>query len=333
MIRPGKQGQMTGKSERAARLTAAAGWYAELQDQAVTADVWQRFLIWERDPANAAAFRQVEAGLEALDRTRFTRPARAVPARRAAVWAGGLAAAAALVVGLVALRLPDQETPGQHAPDVEIYATAIGERREISLADGSVVTLNTASRLEVGYTGTARAVTLLEGQALFNVAPGQVPFVARAGESLTTALGTEFDVRLRPEGAAITLIEGQVKVSRDGDTRSDRLAPGQKLEFRGGDVLITDVDTAEAAGWKTGMIRFRDVPLAEAIEEMNRYSETKLSVADPDLARARFSGVFPAGDQEVFLESILLHFDARSERSGSVITVHPGADARHQETP
>lgn len=333
MIRPDKQGQMTGKTERAARLKAAAGWYAELQDEAVTPDVWQRFLIWERDPANAAAFRQVEAGLEALDRTRFTRPARTVPARRATVWAGALAAAAALVVGLVALRLPDQETPGQHAPDVEIYATAIGERREVSLADGSLVTLNTASRLEVGYTGTARAVTLLEGQALFEVAPGQVPFVARAGESLTTALGTEFDIRLRPEGAAITLIEGQVKVSRDGDARSDRLAPGQKLEFRGGEVLITDVDTAEAAGWKTGMIRFRDVPLAEAIEEMNRYSETKLSVADPDLAGARFSGVFPAGDQEVFLESILLHFDARSERSGSVITVHPGADARHQETP
>ncbi|WP_162786445.1 FecR family protein [Hyphomonas sp. CACIAM 19H1] len=324
---------MTGKTERTARLTAAAGWYAELQDQAVTPDVWQRFLIWERDPANAAAFRQVEAGLDALDRTRFTRPARAVPARRVAIWTGALAAAAALVAGLVVVRQPDRETPGQIAPAVEMYATAVGERREVSLADGSVVTLNTASRLEVTYSGGARAVTLLEGQAIFEVAPGQVPFVARAGESLTTALGTEFDIWLRPEGAAITLIEGAVKVSRAGDARTDRLAPGQKLEFRGGEVLITDVDVAEAAGWKTGMIRFRDVPLAEAIEEMNRYSETRLSVPDTDLASARFSGVFPAGNQEVFLESVLLHFEARSERSGSVITVHPGADKRRQETP
>ena len=333
MIRPGKQGQMTGITERAARLKAAAGWYAELQDETLTPDVWQRFLIWERDPANAAAFRQVEAGLETLDRTRFSRPARAVPARRVAIWAGALAAAAALVAGLVVVRLPDRETPGQIAPAAETYATGIGQRREISLADGSVVTLNTASRLEVGYSGTARAVTLLEGQALFEVAPGQVPFVARAGESLTTALGTEFDIRLRPEGAAITLIEGAVKVSRDGDARSDRLAPGQKLVFRGGEVRITDVDAAEAASWKTGMIRFRDVPLAEAIEEMNRYSETRLSVPDPVLAGARFSGVFPAGDQEVFLETILLHFEARAERSGSVITVHSGADRQGQEIP
>ena len=317
---------MTGKEARAARLEAAAGWYAELQDAHAGHDVWIRFLAWERDPATAAAFRQVEAALETLDRTRFRVRRRAAPVRQMAVWGGALAAAAALLTGIVLVRLPDAQAPVPGEAAAEIYATAVGERREVSLADGSLVTLNTASRLEVAYSDTARRVTLLEGQVLFEVAAGEVPFVAGAGGSLTTALGTEFDIRLRPEGAEITLIEGRVKVTRAGGDRSDVLSPGQKLAFRGGQVLITDVDTADVTGWKTGMIRFRDVTLAEAVEEMNRYSMTQLNVPDARLAAMRFSGVFAAGDQEVFLESVLLHFNARADRAGSAITIFPGSD-------
>jgi len=324
---------MTGKDARAARLEAAAGWYAELQDEQAGHDVWMSFLAWERDPANAAAFRQVEAALETLDRTHFKARRRAAPVRRMAVWGGALAAAAALLAGIVLVRLPDPGVPVPDGPAAEIYATAVGERQEVTLTDGSLVTLNTASRLEVAYSEAARRVTLLEGQALFDVAPGVVPFVAGAGGSLTTALGTEFDIRLRPEGAEITLIEGRVKVARAGGNRSDVLAPGRKLAFRGDKVLITAVDTADVTGWKTGMIRFRNVTLAEAVEEMNRYSATQLNVPDAGLAAARFSGVFPAGDQEVFLESALLHFNARAERAGSVITIFPGEDLSPEGTP
>ena len=324
---------MTGKDSRAARLEAAAGWYAELQDDHAGQDVWIRFLAWERDPANAAAFRQVEAALETLDRTRFRAPRRAAPVRRMAVWGGAVAAAAALLAGIILVRLPDPQAPVPGEAAAEIHATAVGERREVTLADGSLVTLNTASRLEVAYSGTARRVTLLEGQALFDVAPGEVPFVAGAGDSLTTALGTEFDIRLRPEGTEITLIEGRVEVARAGGERSDLLSPGQMLAFRGGVVQITDVDTADVTGWKTGMIRFRDVTLGEAVAEMNRYSATQLKVPDAGLAAARFSGVFPAGDQEVFLESVLLHFNARAERAGSVITLYPGEDLSPEELP
>jgi transmembrane sensor len=315
---------MTGKDTPAERLKTAAGWYADLQDEHVPADVWRRFLIWERDPANAAAFRQIEAGLEVLDRSRFARRGQGAPVRHTVVWGSALAVAAALVIGVMLVRAPQPDLPAQAAPSMaEIYATRVGERRDVALADGTVITLNTASRMEVIYSDTARAVTLLEGQALFDVAPGRVPFVAGAGGSLTTALGTEFDIRLRPEGPEIILVEGRVRVARQGDSRSDVLTPGQRLTFRGGDTVITEVDTSEATGWKTGMIRFRDVTLREAIEEMNRYSEVQLSAPDAALAARRFSGVFPAGDQDIFLESILLHFEARALHDGRVITLLP----------
>lgn len=69
---------MTGKQVRAARLEAAAGWYAELQDDNIAPDVWERFRLWESDPLNAAAFREIEATLEVLDRSKLgRRPGRA----------------------------------------------------------------------------------------------------------------------------------------------------------------------------------------------------------------------------------------------------------------
>lgn len=324
---------MTGKNTSAERLKAAASWYADLQDEHVPADVWRRFLIWERDPENAAAFRQIEAGLDVLDRSRFARRGHGAPVRRAAIWGGALAAAAALVIGIMLVRAPEPGPPAQPAPAAQTYATSVGERRDVALSDGTVVTLNTASRMEVAYSDTARAVTLLEGQALFDVAPGKVPFIAGAGGSLTTALGTEFDIRLRPEGPEITLVEGRVKVAREGESRTDVLTPGQRLTLRGADTVITEVDTSEATGWKTGMIRFRNVTLGEAIEEMNRYSAVQLTAPDAALAARRFSGVFMAGDQDVFLESILLHFEARALHEGNVITLLPAENTAAADGP
>lgn len=315
---------MTEKEARAARLEAAAGWYAELQDETLAADVWQRFLAWERDPANAAAFAQIEASLSLLDRTRFARARRSQPRAWRYVGVGTATAAAVALVAVAALGgLPGGPASGPVSVPVETYATAVGERQDITLADGSSVTLNTGSRLEVAFSQSERRLKLVEGQALFEVETADRPFVVEAGGSLTTALGTEFDIRLRPEGAAITLLEGKVRVAQAGDPRRDVLSPGQRLQFTGSQVVISEIDPAAAASWKTGMIRFRDVTLAEAVEEMNRYSETNLRVDDPELAEARLSGVFPAGDQDVFVESLTLHLDIRAEREGDGFVIRP----------
>ncbi len=311
---------MNDSQSPAARREAAAGWYAELQDEHLADDVWRRFLAWERDPLNAAAFREIEAALSVIDRTRLgVRPR---PVRQAAIWTGAVAAAAAVMIGaFVFLSGPD--VPAAIDSPAETYATAIGEQREVRLADGSAVTLNTASEIEVAVTPEARTVRLRAGQALFEVAPGEAPFTVEAGAGRTTALGTVFDVRLNPDGFAVTLVEGSVSVAPAKEGEAHLLKPGQQLRASGSGISLADIDTSLITSWQSGMLPFRDVTLAEAIAELNRYSTVQLVVTDPGLAAERLSGVFPAGKPDVFAETLAQFLPITAERAGDEIILRP----------
>ena len=311
---------MSDSQSPAARREAAAGWYAELQDEHLAEDVWRRFLAWERDPRNAAAFREIEAALSVIDRARLSLRPRARPARRAGLWAGAFAAAAALMIGVFVF-LSGPDVPAAIDSPAETYATAIGEQREVRLADGSVVTLNTASEIEVTITPEVRTVRLRAGQALFEVAPGEAPFTVEAGASRTTALGTVFDVRLNPDGFAVTLVEGSVSVAPASEGEAHLLKPGQQLRASGSGISLADIDPGLAVAWQSGMLPFRDVTLAEAIAELNRYSAVQLVVTDPGLAEERLSGVFPAGKPEVFAETLAQFLPIEIERSTDSILI------------
>ena len=94
-----------------------------------------------------------------------------------------------------------------------IYATEIGERRSITLADGSTVNLNARSRLRVEFAKKERRVELLEGQALFQVAKDKNrPFIVSSGDATVQAVGTQFDVYRRTNGTTVTVLEGRVAV-------------------------------------------------------------------------------------------------------------------------
>lgn len=308
---------MSGDNQEDARK-AAARWYAELQDAEVDPALWQRFLIWERDPGNATAFRQIEAALSTLDRTHYAAPA-TQPRPDHIRWPllAGLAAIL-LLAAIGAITLLGSNTPQVHT---DIYATRIGEQETVTLPDGSTALLNTASRIEVTYSTEARHIRLTEGQALFKVMEGEVPFIVEAGGWDTTALGTTFEVYLPPEGVRVTLIEGSVNVMQDG--AGDILAPGDQLTVTGDTLTKSRIDPTRALSWKSGMITFTDVTLAEAAAEMNRYSETKLRV-DAQVANERLSGVFRAGDQEGFAAALEAFLPIEAERSVGEINI------RHQ---
>lgn len=306
---------MCGERETSARK-AAASWYAELQDETAGPELWQRFLAWERDPANAAAFREIEAALTTLDRTPYASRGARDEERRGAIWpsAAGIAAAVLLaLVGTVLLR-------GSDAPlaEPEVYATLIGEQETVTLPDGSTVLLNTASRIEVMYSAKARHVVLLEGQALFEVEKAEAPFVVQAGGSRTTALGTAFEVYLPAEGVRVTLIEGSVNVLVAGE--DTLLVPGDQLRLSGQGRLLTRVDLGRALSWQSGMITFTDVTLAEAAAEMNRYSETKIQI-EGRVAEERLSGVFRAGDQDGFVAALEGVLSVEAEQRGGKFVV------------
>lgn len=314
---------MSSEPEEGARKEAAR-WYAELQDAEADPALWQRFLVWERDPVNAAAFRQIEAALSTLDRTRYAAPAtQPRPDRPHTRWPVLAAfAATVLLAALGAITILGNNTSQAHT---DIYATRIGEQETVTLPDGSTALLNTASRIEVTYSKGARHIHLTEGQALFEVVKGEAPFTVEAGGWDTTALGTTFEVYLPPEGVRVTLIEGSVSVTNDG--AGEILAPGDQLTVTGETLTKSRIDPTRALSWKSGMITFTDVTLAEAAVEMNRYSDIKLRV-DAQLADERLSGVFRAGDQEGFAAALEAFLPVRSMRVDKTIRlIAPGDSA------
>ncbi|MEP0314361.1 FecR domain-containing protein [Hyphomonas sp.] len=336
------------KEDTASRLKIAAYWYAELREPDADHRTWDKFRAWEgSDPANRAAFQQVEASLSLLEGSSLAAPGAAneysssatqsfsrKPARARLYWLTGIAAVLMLALVSVVILSPPAAPAGQ------VYATAIGDTRDVTLEDGSRVTLNTDTELAVTYSRTERRIQLAHGQALFSVMKGTRPFIVAAGGSETRALGTRFEVYRGPDDVSVTLVEGSVSVlpetagqgsvapDVDEEKAATVLVPGDRLVMRGGAIAsLTQVDTSEALAWQSGILQFRDVTLGEAIAELNRYSETKLRVDDPALAAERLSGAFPAGDQDTFAETLKLFLPVEIRRRGNEILVEPAGGA------
>ncbi|MXP41141.1 hypothetical protein GRI75_05710 [Altererythrobacter soli] len=325
---------------------AALWWCTRRQLRLLSPREEARFQRWLENPANAEAWEALNRPLDelcdiatlpeiramrdkALASTGATFASTAGEDRsRTRWWAGG--ALAAGLAGLLLLATPPAErvfrTDEPQAVQPVRYASALGERRGVALADGSVVTLNTASTMEVAYGGDAREVRLLSGQARFDVAPDRErPFVVLAGNRRITAVGTRFDVRVGSDGEVkVVLLQGRVRVEpvrQSGIERllsplsADTLRPGEQLvASQTGQVSVVTADLEKATSWQQGQLVFRDDPLAEAIAEMNRYSEAKIVALDPAIGDLRVSGVFRTDRQDNFLAALAAFYPVEAER-------------------
>ena len=315
---------------------AAARWSEILRDAPDQARVREAFEAWRaRSPEHAAAYRRIEAAnhwvrvlsdspeMQSLRRETLARVAEAkLSASRR--WRRLSIAASLLLmvgVGMVALRPEMARRMFAGAGDTlagNVYQTGVGQRSVVAMDDGSVVTLNTDSRLSVHYRADVRAVTLERGQALFKVAKDRArPFVVTAGGKRVTALGTEFDVRVGERLFEVTLIEGRVGVSPAQDiaptaTNAATLAelrPGQQFVAAGSSrPLVRVADVGRVVSWRNGQIVFENERLDSAIAEMNRYSRRKVVLGDPQLASLKISGAFNAGDTHTFVEALTSYF-------------------------
>ena len=310
---------MTDQKDEANRRETAALWYTELQDPDVSPETWSAFLEWEKDPANAEAYHEIESTIGILDRTSLKSPKAKVQGRDRKPVIPALAAAAALIIGAAALTLQFPKPD----PAPLSYATAIGEQETVTLEDGSILTLNTDTALSVHYSRTERFIHLTEGEALFEVEHSERPFLVEAGGTITRALGTAFNVRADQDAISVILIQGSVRVSSsrmdDSEGKAGAmpaktlqeglvLKPGDRLDMKpGADPILSTIDPAQGDKWREGLLQFDNVTLAEAVAEMNRYSTTKLRIDDAALAAERISGTFPAGKQEEFAETLKLY--------------------------
>ncbi|MCZ2497572.1 iron dicitrate transport regulator FecR [Xylophilus sp. Kf1] len=249
----------------------------------------------ERDIARAA--RSIEAGLHAW---RHTPPAaaprvRGTGRRRSLAALLGVFGVAATGAGV--WRHLQREALGfQLALD-----TPRGRRLERSLPDGSSLTLDAQSRLEVDYTAERRLARLLDGAAFFAVRrDADRPFVVRARGVEVTVLGTRFGVEIDGGQAVVVQVEsGRVRVEAYG--RRHELTAGQSLRAFQGEAVLRDV--ARPAAWRQGEIAFDAVPLAEALARVARYAPRTLR-ASPAAGALRISGTLRVADAQDWLASL-----------------------------
>jgi transmembrane sensor len=217
---------------------------------------------------------------------------------------------------------PEGSGRSQRGPIV--YASDGGQVRTVALPDGSRVTLDSASAVEVQFTPASRALRLLRGRAFFEAAKNpERPFSVVAQGRQVVALGTRFDVWLRGSELRVALLEGRVAISPEGSGAAGTvLRPGQEFVERDGIAAVRSLpdDGASAAGWREGFLTFNDETLAAAAEQMNRYSPTKLVVRDPAVAALRVSGRFRSGDIARFSRRLseILPVRALSREDGAI---------------
>ncbi|MBL8269625.1 FecR family protein, partial [Steroidobacter sp.] len=210
------------------------------------------------------------------------------------------------------------------------YSTDIGERLAVNLKDGSQVTLNTNSSLQVEYTPTERHIVLTQGQALFEVAKDKSrPFVVDAGGRRFVAVGTAFDVRVDGLQVQVTMIEGVVRVEREPG-QVHLVAPtiatitaGEQLTANNDSLdRVRAADAERETSWRRGQVFFDNTRLNDAVAEMNRYSETPIQLVDANLAELRISGAFSTARPAVFVEALTSYFpiDARTDEAAVLLT-------------
>jgi transmembrane sensor len=242
-------------------------------------------------------------------------------------WAAGIAA---LAVGIVALWWW-QQMRGWHE-----YTTAIGEQSTVELADGTVLGLNTSSRVQVQFSPQGRDVRLLTGEALFKVHHDpEHPFRVWAGKNVIQALGTEFNVLRRPTGdTTVSVIEGKVQISTDDSARAveepsgerapPRLGAGEEARIAadGRIQMRKGIDADAVTAWRERRLVFRGATLEDIANEFNRYNEhPRIRVQGDALRAQRYTVVLPADDSASLVEYLEQNGNVRIVRAKDEIVI------------
>ncbi len=291
-------------------LEQAAQWYATLRDERAGEQDRQAWRSWlALSPENADAWRYIEAVSRKFDPLRGHGPggaAAAVSAVEAARPGGGSrrrsivnGLAGALGLGLAGwLGWRQTPLPERVASLRADHRTGTGQRRELVLADGSRVWLNTGTALNVSYHADARRLSLLAGEILVDTAADvqRRPFFVETGFGRLQALGTRFTVRLTEHQTRLDVFDGAVEI-RTRAGRSGHVPAGRAAHFDADGIAPLTASDRLREAWSKGRIPADDMPLGALLEELGRYRPGHISVA-PEVAGLKVMGVYPADDSD-----------------------------------
>lgn len=243
--------------------------------------------------------------------------------RRALIWGGAaaLAASLALAIGL--------DLFGS-APAGSPVSTAVAETRVLALADGSRVTLGPASRIATRIDAGERTVTLLAGEAFFEVAHDRArPFHVEAGDTRIQVVGTKFDVSRSGGRVHVSVLEGVVKVRESAPLLAaasvQTLRAGQGIEtpdspasfFSAAPPAPIAAEHVPAGEWRSGRRTYIDARLGEVIADLNRYYAPGVTLADPSLGDLRVAMELRPGDTDAFFGALQLVAPVRARKGGT----------------
>lgn len=284
--------------------------------QKVTPSDEVEFREWlEADPAHELAFRHVEevwrstetpgkklAAQEADELAVYLKAIDRAKAQRQTF--RRLAATSVILLALLSGALW-WERPNLLQNMVADYATDRGERRTVTLSDGSAIMLDADSALDERFTRTERRVTLLRGTAFFDIAHDDRPFIVNAANGEVRDVGTTFEVGVFGDGVTVTLESGKVDVTIDSSTEPIMLEPGQRVRFgRQGAGRIEKVDLEDALAWRGGRYIFYRAPLSDVVAEISRYRSGRIIIAGGSLGDQLVTGSFLLSDTDAALSSL-----------------------------
>lgn len=292
----------------------------------------QRWL--DADPRNAQAYAQARqlwhltgvaaarlaadenAALRALVQRAQT--ARQRPRRRLAA----LSMAACVVFAAVSMLVWQ---PERWADNLQAdYTSAPGQLRTLTLADGSEVTLDGDSAIDVTLTDASREVHLRRGAAFFKVKHTGQGFIVHSEAGEARVLGTRFEVRREPQGTQVTVEEGKVAVSPLAQVAPTLLTAGQRIDYHNGHTGELQVVRADQAfGWREGRLSFRRMPLADALDLVQRYYPQRILLLDSNLGARPVSGEFASQDPLVVLAAFQAVLGFSQQRlPGGTLLIH-----------
>lgn len=300
----------------------AAGWVAREDRGPLPAREQTALDAWlQADRRHLGAYARARATFVHLDRARalgsqpmsagagtMTEPQSWLRSSRLA-WVTGLAACLCLVAVLQLFGTG--------------YSTATGEILRVPLADGSAVTLNSNSEIDVDFDEGVRHVRLVRGEALFDVAKdASRPFVVEAASTRVTAVGTSFTVsRMSDRKVQVLVSEGVVELVDATLPQREPIrlkantwamtTPSRQVEVQ--PLQVPEVERRLA--WRDGMLSFSGTTLEDAAEQFSRYSDVRIIIDDPVVASQRVVGLYSASDPVGFAKAAALSLGLQTEKA------------------
>lgn len=281
-------------------------WFFRLQAEDVSSAEKQQFSQWlNGDPSHAKAWDDVHAlmhSLRAPAQASYNaslngkRPGHhrqgAMPRSRrgSSVGLRWIAACLALTIGIAAY-LQGPVLLDRWGAD---YVTIAGERQSVTLADGTQVELNTDTAIKADMTGVERRVTVLRGEAFFDIAKDSRPFIVSTRYGETRDIGTAFSVEKGGSLSTVTVESGIVDVKAAlGYSTSVRLTAGQTVNYGTDGVSAPrKADLDQDLAWRRGQIVFHQQKLSIVVAKLNRYRAGRIVIVNPWIADELVSGTF-----------------------------------------